>query len=263
MKPLELDQLEQMDAYLTHSMDEVERTRFEQLLSDSVELREELLLMQDLRMAFNTLPEVKCPTHVTENVMKVVDQELHAYYGSRLKVFWQQLFTPAWRPAVAFAAIAVLVMGIILVKNNRMEPTSPTFSRNLERRTPATTDKAKDLTLMDPSQGQKNELASAGFTKKPAEAPARSSTTTLREARPARHVSRKTITPKKLVKTSDSEEAFSQEDIALAKDQAQWVMSFLGNVAQKSESIQAQYIEDHVVEPVRLAAVAPFGVLNK
>jgi len=263
MKSLELEQLELMDAYLAHSMDEVERTRFEQLLSNSVELREELLLMQDLRMAFNTLPEVKCPAHVTEKVMKVVDQELKTYYGSRFRLFWQHLFTPSWRPAVTFAALALLVTGILLVKNHMEEPISPTFSRNLERRTPATTDKAKDLTLINPMQNPKNAPASSGFTQKTAEAPARSSTTTLREARPARHASRKTITPKKPVKTSDYEEEFSQEDIALAKDQAQWVMSFLGNVAQKSESIQAQYIKDHVVEPVRLAAVAPFGVLNK
>ncbi|MBL7978106.1 MAG: hypothetical protein JNN12_07175 [Bacteroidetes Order II. Incertae sedis bacterium] len=260
MKPLTLEQLEQMDAYLAGALSDAEHKHFEHLLADSQALRDELQLIQDMRLAFTRLPEMTCPDRVTTQVMAAVDQELKAHYQQRLRAFWHVLVVPTWRPALAVAALGLLVVAVLVFRNPAFGPTSPKVAQQSGKLTPKTSDNEAHRKRIAPMPTE--ELAANLPPTTEAPGPTIRPTSLGHTKRTVRRATRKAkdvlVTP-----SPRADETFSDEDIALAKDQAQWIMAFLGTVAKKSESIQAQYMEDHVVEPVRLAAAAPFEVLNQ
>jgi len=230
------------------------------LLANSESLRDELQLMQDMRLAFTRLPEIPCPDRVTSNVMAAVDRELKAHYQHRFTAFWYALFVPAWRPALALATFGLLFVAVSVFRNPIFRPTPPKITQQSESVTPKTFDNEANRKRIAPMPTEEFAVIVPKTTEAPRPTVRLASLgNTKRIVRRTTHKAKNTLqTP-----SPRADETFSDEDIALAKDQAQWIMAFLGTVAKKSESIQAQYMEEHVAEPVRLATAAPFEVLNQ
>lgn len=230
-----------MDAYMEGNLSQAEKARFEGWLAAYPDLQTEFAWMQEMRGAMEALPLLTCPDHVVKTTFKEVDRDLWKAWKSRIWVHVTAPFKPAYRPAWALATVTALcIIGFVLMQKHP-QPVTPSVATKAQRQTP----------IPQPQQpSAKSGEAMASLPSTPQQVVNKPST---RNDKPFSRGNK----PKRKPKPN-----YSPEEMDMAADQTKWVLAFLGDVAEKTERIQAHYIEEHVAEPVRQAAAAPFEVLR-
>ena len=242
----EIERIEKIEAWLDGLMSLPERRDFEALLADSPDLQDDLALTQEFRAAFlPATPEI-CPDHVVRNVMLEVDADIRQHYQTRLRQTFAGWLQPAWRPALALTAVALMTVAVW--EWEKQPQPKPALAQVPIARNPAVKPDAENR-----DQAQLN-VTTPEIIRPPVQSASvkRSGTQRLHQVPSERKAS-----------LQPEEPAFSDEEALLAADQARWVLSYLGLVAEKTEAMQQEILEDHVADPVRLASAAPFEVLGE
>lgn len=95
------------------SSDEVDKCRVH--IETCPNCAQELDLAEQIHVSLRALPLPEVPEHIADTVFTRIENELHAEPTQRQHAWWDAWRIPRWRPVIATAAAAILiVMGIYL-----------------------------------------------------------------------------------------------------------------------------------------------------
>ena len=109
-----------IEAYLDDALPADERARFEQYLDD--DWNAELFLARQIHDGLHALPELECPSHVTEAVLVQMRRQARDSWLERFHAWMQQQFTALWQPALAMTVVLVLVVSASLIGRPQQPP---------------------------------------------------------------------------------------------------------------------------------------------
>lgn len=117
---------ERIEAYIDGDLPGEEAARLDEHLQGCTVCSTELALASELRQTLNTLPQQSCPDRVSDAVMDQVHADLRAERWRRVRDGLAGWLHPAWRPAMATAVLAVLLVAALFL--SRPEQPASRFS---------------------------------------------------------------------------------------------------------------------------------------
>lgn len=120
---------DRVEAYLDGDLAAAEAAVFEAHLLQNEVWEEEMLLAEQIRQGLRALPEPWCPPAVTAAVLATVRQQVRQAWWTRLTDGFRQQTALLWRPALAMAALALLVVMASRIGTPSLPAPSPTAQR--------------------------------------------------------------------------------------------------------------------------------------
>lgn len=258
-KPFNPDAL--LDDYLDGLLSDAELAAFEKQLSSSSDLQDDVELALMMQSAWKTMPKYKAPAVVHRNVMDLVNTDIK----EKRWMLWQNrlnaLFFPGWKPAFA-AAACVLAVGIWRMQSPPLQPTSPTIVYQTPVQKPAQVNppvNKSDVTVSTPTAPASSNTATDNAGTSPSAQVSASpvaqtaprviyaSVPTNDEAMLASVASDAAISKTHMI---ESEPTFSDAEIALAKEQLQQILGYVGRKQNETLELSTEILEADVAIPM-------------